>query len=270
MVKKIPDDETKKFRELIKIVRALRSEKGCPWDKKQSPQTIKSYLLEETYEAMEAIDREESDNVCEELGDIIFLVIFLSQLYQEDDHFAITDVLTNITDKMVRRHPHVFGNFVPESEQELRENWLAIKTSEKKKNNYQDKKEKTLLDEVPRSLPALKKAQRISELAAHSGFEWANVNQIFHKLAEEVSELKEALDSKKKQKVFEEFGDVLFVMANIGRKLGINCEDALNASTIKFTNRFHKMKNAISESGKSPTDLGEKQWLGYWKKIKNI
>jgi MazG family protein len=256
---------SKGLEHLITIVSRLRAKDGCPWDRKQTPRTIKSYLLEETHEALAALDSEEPAAVQEELGDLLFLIVFLCQLYQEKGHFTMADVLSTITEKMIRRHPHVFGDAPTASEEELRDNWLAMKKKEKKECGSDD----SPFSSIPKTLPALKRAQRISEIAAHRGFDWSDLTEVYTKLAEETAELQQAVETGTQQTVFEEFGDVLLVLVNIGRLLRVKPEEALNAATGKFIERYERMEQAITRSGQSISELDNQKLLSYWQAIKS-
>ena len=258
-------DNTKGLDHLITIVSRLRAKDGCPWDRKQTPRTIKSYLLEESHEVIAAVDSEEPDAVKEELGDLLFLIVFLCQLYQEKGHFTMADALTTISEKMTRRHPHVFGDAPTASEEELRDNWLAMKNEEKKDSGNRS----SPFSSIPKSLPALKRAQRISEIAAHRGFDWSDLTEVFAKLAEETAELKQAVETGTPQAVFEEFGDILLVLVNIGRMLRVTPEEALNAATGKFIERYERMEQEITGSGQTPSELDNEKLLSYWRAIKN-
>jgi MazG family protein len=257
-------DSTTGLDHLITIVSRLRAKDGCPWDRKQTPRTIKSYLLEETHETLAAVDSEEPAAVQEELGDLLFLIVFLCQLYQEKGHFTMTDVLATINEKMTRRHPHVFGDAPAVSEEELRDNWLAMKKKEKKNGSG-----RSPFSSIPKTLPALKRAQRISEIAAHRGFDWSDLKEVYTKLAEETDELKQAVETGAQQTVFEEFGDVLLVLVNIGRLLRVKPEEALNAATGKFIERYERMEQEITRSGQSVGELDNEKLLSYWQAIKN-
>jgi tetrapyrrole methylase family protein/MazG family protein len=256
-------DSTKGLDHLITIVSRLRAKDGCPWDRKQTPRTIKSYLLEETHETLAAVDSKEPAAVQEELGDLLFLVVFLCQLYQEKGHFTMTDVLATINEKMTRRHPHVFGDATTTSEEELRDSWLAMKKKEKKKSDSSP------FSSIPKTLPALKRAQRISEIAAHRGFDWSDLTEVYAKLAEETAELQLAVETGRQQTVFEEFGDILLVLVNIGRLLRVKPEEALNAATGKFIERYERMEQEITSSGQAISELDNEKLLSYWQAIKN-
>jgi MazG family protein len=258
-------DNTKDLDHLITLVARLRAKDGCPWDRKQTPKTIKSYLLEETHEALAAVDSEEPDAVKEELGDLLFLIVFLCQLYQEKGCFTMADALATINEKMTRRHPHVFGDAPTASEEELRDNWLTMKKKEKNDNGNRS----SPFSSVPKTLPALKRAQRISEIAAHRGFDWSNLTEVFAKLAEEAAELKQAVETGTPQTVFEEFGDILLVLVNIGRMLHVKPEEALSAATGKFIERYEQMEQEITRSGQSVSELDNERLLSYWQAVKN-
>jgi len=251
---------------LITLVKSLRAEDGCPWDRKQTPQTLKSYLLEEMHETLAAVDNGEPAAVKEELGDLLFLIVFLGQLYQEKGHFTMTEILATIHEKMIRRHPHVFGTASARTEQELRDNWLAIKKKEKKHNSNDD----APFVAIPGTLPALKRAQRISEIAAHAGFDWPDLDQVFAKLSEEIDELKQAAERGSAQTVLEELGDILLVIVNIGRLLHTKPEEALHSAIEKFINRYTKMEQDIIRAGKAVADLENEKLLAFWQAAKNI
>ena len=252
------------FNKLIKIITKLRQPGGCPWDQKQTVESFRPYLLEEMHELFEALDLEDQDHIKEELGDLLFQVIFLSNLYEEQGIFTIAEVLETISAKMIRRHPHVFGDTKISSEKELRRNWNKIKAQE---NKDQDRGKKSIFS-YPKSLPALLRAQRVSERAVISGFEWPDINGVFEKLDEEIGELKEALLSGNRQDIEEEIGDMLFTMVNISRKAGLEAETTLQRSTEKFIRRFTKMTKLAGENDTSieEMDIGAMQKL--WDRAK--
>lgn len=235
-----------KFIELQGVVARLRAEDGCPWDRKQTPESLKAYLVEETYEVLEALDDEDSGLVREELGDLLFMVVLLNQIYQEKELFSMAEVISGISEKMIRRHPHVFGDKVVDSEEKLRDRWHRIKAGEKAANG--DKNMGTFAS-IPKSLPALRKAQKVSERAARLGFEWPDLEMAQDKLTEEITELKEALAGGEKQAIAEEMGDVLFALACISRLAGVNAEDSLSFSTSKFVDRFYEMERLLGKKG---------------------
>jgi tetrapyrrole methylase family protein/MazG family protein len=258
-------DNTTGLDQLITLVKRLRAEDGCPWDREQTPETIKSYLLEETHETMAAIDNNDPAAIKEELGDLMFLIVFLGQLYQEKGHFTMTEVIATVQEKMTRRHPHVFGSTPAGTEQELRDRWLAIKKNEQRPNRIGA----ATFSSIPGTLPALKRAQRISEIAAHCGFDWSDLDQVFAKLTEEIAELRRAMETGGPRNVLEELGDVLLVIVNIGRLVQAKPEEALHGAIEKFINRYAKMEEEVSRSGKSLAGLDNEKLLTYWQAAKN-
>lgn len=257
-------ETNEKFSSLQRIVSRLRAPDGCPWDQKQTPQTFKTYILEEAHELLEAIDANDPQHIREELGDMLFQIFFLSNLYQEKNLFSMDDVLEAISAKMIRRHPHVFGNEKIASEQELRQKWHAIKAKENAKKD----KDLGMLSSIPKSLPALRRAQRVSERAARSGFDWPDIRHALDKLEEEISELKKALDAGDQQRISEEAGDLLFSAVTVCRMASTNSEDALAAATDKFIGRFTKMERLLDEAGEKLADLNVTAMLNYWQRTK--
>lgn len=253
-----------KFTELLDIVTRLRAPNGCPWDQKQTPQSFKPYIIEEAHELIEAVDLNDPNHVREELGDMLFQVAFLSGLYNEEGHFSMEDVLATIIEKMIRRHPHVFGDTKVASEEDLRKQWNDIKAKE---NEGKTTKTNSLAI-PPQTLPALKRAQRVSESAAQTGFEWPDLASVFNKLEEEIAECREAIEKQDQEGVFEEVGDILFVLANLGRMTNTNTEEALHASISKFTTRFSEMERLLQQSTQQFTDLDFNALLALWDKSK--
>jgi tetrapyrrole methylase family protein/MazG family protein len=258
-------DPAEGLNQLITIVVRLLAENGCPWDRRQTPLTLKSYLLEETHEAMAAIDNGQPLEVQEELGDLLFLIVFLCRLYEQQAHFSLGDVVNTINNKMIRRHPHVFGEKKTASEQEMRAHWLAAKQEEKKQRPAAGDP----FSSIPKTLPALRRAQRISEHAAHSGFDWPDLAQVFDKLHEETDELRHTLSRHGGQRAKEELGDMLLAIVNIGRLLHLNPEEALHDATDKFIGRYRKMEEIISAAGESMADLDTETLLVRWQAAKN-
>ena len=255
---------TNKFDELIKIIGRLRQPGGCPWDQKQTVESFRPYLLEEMHELFEALDLGDQHHIKEELGDLLFQILFLSNLYEEQGLFTITEVLETISAKMVRRHPHVFGDTKINSEKELRRNWNKIKSQE---NIAKDQEEKGLFS-YPKSLPALFRAQRVSGRAVSSGFEWPDIHGVFEKLDEEIDELKEALISGNRQDIEEELGDMFFTMVNISRKAGFEAETTLQNSIEKFIKRFTKMAEFARGNNTSIEDMDISAMQKLWDQAK--
>jgi len=235
------------FKEIIDLIETLRGENGCPWDKKQTPLSMARNLVEEAFELMDAIQSDKVEDACEELGDVLFLVLFIAVQYQSSGLFDINTLTQRNLDKMIRRHPHVFGEEKAQTPDEVRDRWHAIKREEKSHAlNH------SLLGRVPKSLPALMRALRISERAAQSGFDWDDIHGVMINAQEEWGELKQEL--KKDQEIAAnrealelEIGDVLFTLVNVARLAGIHPETALASSTRKFETRFNTMEKLAQE-----------------------
>lgn len=245
---------------LEEIVTALRGDHGCPWDKKQTPQTLKNYLLEEVYELIEAIE----DNpaaVKEELGDVLFILVFLAHIYKERGQFALKDAITYAATKMVRRHPHVFGDMQPNSIEEIHAKWQEIKAQEKPCRQ-------SLLDGIPKNLPALMLAYKIGKKAAKVGFDWERVDDVLEKVAEETKEFNAALKTGEEEKIKEELGDVLFSWVNVARLLKIQPEDALRQTIQKFKKRFQFIETELKKQKKSLETVSLKDMDALWEKAK--
>jgi MazG family protein len=247
---------------LLEIMERLRAPDGCPWDAQQTEQTLKVYLLEEAYEVLDAIEKEDSEALCEELGDLFFQIIFLTQLAKEKGKFTFLNVMERIRDKMIRRHPHVFGEKKVRDAQEVVDNWAKIKRQEKKE------KPEEVLNRVPASLPALLRAHRLSERAARFGFDWKDKEQVWEKVKEEFLELKTAMEEKSAEKVKEEIGDLIFSLVNLSRHWGFNAEDILRHTNTKFTDRFNKMILSLREKGIDVEKASIEQMDQIWEEIK--
>ena len=254
-----------KFLALLEIINRLRAPNGCPWDKKQTPQTFKQYLVEETHELIEAINDDNPNHICEELGDLLFQIIFLNNLYQEKKLFTLLEVIESISAKMIRRHPHVFGSETVDSEQELRQQWQAIKNQE----NKQKKQPRHPLDSIPKSLPALCRAQRVADRVARESFDWPNLSDALGKVSEEFQELQDAFTHGSHEQVKEEFGDLLFALGVVARKAIIDGEDAIHTATDKFTSRFLVLEKNIAEQGKQIATLDPDTLLANWQQTKS-
>ena len=253
-----------KFLALVEIINRLRAPDGCPWDQKQTPQTFKQYLVEETHELIEAINDDNPSHICEELGDLLFQVIFLNNLYQEKNLFTLPDVIDSISAKMIRRHPHVFGNTTVDSEQELRQQWQAIKNQE----NERKGQPRHPLDSIPKSLPALRRAQRVADRVAREGFDWPDISGAMGKAAEEFQELQTAFAEGAREQIREELGDLLFALTVLARKADIDTEDALHEATHKFTSRFLMLETIMGEQEKHFADLAPDALLAIWRQTK--
>jgi len=254
-----------RFSKLSAVISKLRQPDGCPWDRKQTVATFRPYLVEELHELLEAIDLDDHQLVKEEIGDLIFQIIFLSNLYEEKKSFTLSEVLDAITAKMINRHPHVFSDVQIDSEKDLRRNWNLTKISENRKKGKPDRG----IFALPRSLPALLRAQRVSVRAVGSGFEWPDLASVFVKLDEEIAELKEATVKGNPSEIEDEIGDILFTMVNIARKSGYDAETALQKATDKFTRRFTRMCELAVADETIIEDLDVTEMQRYWQVVKS-
>jgi nucleoside triphosphate diphosphatase len=261
------------FIRLVEVVARLRAPDGCPWDREQSIDTLKPFVLEETYEVLETIDRHDHLALREELGDFLYQAVFLAQLEAEAGHFTIADSIRSIADKLVRRHPHVFrrdeGEAALESAGQVRTRWEEIKAEER----GAQKKPPTLLGGIPPTLPALLRAFHIGVRAASVGFDWTRAADVVGKIQEEVDELREVVLSGQPvdtDRAEEEMGDLLFSIANLARQLGIEPETALRKANDKFTGRFTAMERRIEASGRRMRDMSLEELESEWQKAKSI
>ena len=250
------------FTRLVEIMARLRAPGGCPWDREQNFDTIKPYLLEETYEVLDAIDARDWEGLSEELGDLLLQSVFFAQMASEEGRFDISDSLNAINSKLVRRHPHVFADGDAQTSEDVKRRWDEIKAGEKPRP-------KGLLDGVPRSLPALVEAQQIASRAAGAGFDWENAGQVFDKLQEEVDELQEARQTGPQSAIEDELGDLLFVMVNIARFLKVDPEQALRKTNAKFRRRFSHIESGLAALGKTPRDATVDEMESLWQDAKS-
>jgi len=253
------------FARLVDIMARLRSPEGCPWDREQTFDTIKPYLLEETYEVMDSIDARDWDGLADELGDLLLQVVFFSQMAKEAGHFDIASPIEAINSKLVRRHPHVFGDGDAKTSDEVLRKWDEIKATEKATKA----KPKGLLAGVPRSLPALMEARQIAGRAAGAGFDWNNVEEVLEKLKEELAELAEARKAGSPEALQDEIGDLLFVIVNIARFLKVDPEQALRGTNSKFRRRFGHVERGLEAQGKSPRDATVEEMEALWQDAKH-
>lgn len=237
------------FDRLVQVVATLRGENGCPWDRAQTHESLKADLIEETYETLEAIDAKVPAKLHEELGDLLMQVMLHAQIAKDRGDFSINDVLRSITDKLIRRHPHVFGDVDADDTETVLENWEAIKRSEA---GYEDRV--SVLDGVPVSLPGLLRAQKIQNRAARVGFDWDTVADVLPKLEEELNEVKVSVEQGDRAEIEMEIGDLLFSVVNLCRFLDIQAEEALRQAVRKFTDRFQKMEATLAGRGKTFKD----------------
>ena len=251
-----PSSEFEKLVELISILR-----KECPWDRKQTHDTIKNNLIEEAYEAVDAIDNKNYEELSKELGDLLLHVIFHSRLGEEQNRFTINDVIYQISEKLIRRHPHVFSDTEIKNDSEVASNWEAIKLKEGKSS---------IMDVIPKNLPGLIKAQRMQEKAANVGFDWAEWQLAWEKLNEEIDEWRESVTSQNIEEQKEEFGDLLFSLVNVGRLLDLNADDSMKNANKKFEERFRYIENKLKEKGRSITESDLEEMDKYWNEAKMI
>lgn len=247
--------------ELIQVIERLRGPSGCPWDREQTPRSMVRYLLEEAYELADAIESNAAQPVCEELGDVLFHVLFLAQMYAERDQFNIEAVCRMIASKMKRRHPHVFGSTQVADSAEVVRNWQQIKKNEKNADGPA-----SVLDSVPASLPGLLRAHAVSKRAAAAAFDWEDLSGVFAKLDEELAEFKAAAG---REDAAQEFGDILFTLVNIGRFSGVHPETALSGAIKKFERRFRAMEQIIAGSGRALEEVSQSEKDRIWEDIKS-
>jgi len=247
--------------ELAAIVQRLRSPGGCPWDAKQTPETLKTYVLEEAYELIEALDKGDPEKIREELGDLLLHLVFLSDIYRERGDFSLAEVVSGIAAKMVRRHPHVFGGEKAETQEELKRLWQEAKARE-------GKEEKAPLKAVSPALPALVQAQRLGEAAARLGFDWPSITGALEKVEEEWREFRQALTGPPHPAREEELGDLLFALVNVARFLNIDSEGALRRTVYKFIKRFHVVERTLAKAGKTPESATLEEMDAIWEAAK--
>ncbi|RFS20639.1 nucleoside triphosphate pyrophosphohydrolase [Chitinophaga silvatica] len=250
-------EKTATFDRLLKIMDDLREK--CPWDRKQTIQTLRQLTIEETYELADAITEEDWMSIKEELGDILLHMVFYSKIASEKQHFDINDVINGVCEKLIRRHPHIYGDVKAETEEQVKQNWEKLKLKEGKKS---------VLSGVPQSLPALVKAMRLQEKAKQTGFEWDNASQVWDKVKEEVGELHEVVATNDKDAIEDEFGDVLFSLVNYSRFLEIDAENALERTNKKFQRRFQAMEKLALENGQTLNDMSLSEMDALWNQIK--
>ena len=241
--------QKRSFDELVTLMKRLRAPGGCPWDREQTMKDLRAYIVEETYEVVDAINSEDMPGLREELGDFLLQAVFLAEIAEEEGHFDIYDAVGAIHHKLVSRHPHVFGDVKADTADEVLVNWEKLKGEERKH------KDEGILSGVPKSLPALLKAMRLTEKAANVGFDWEKTEDIFEKIDEEIGELKDAIRSEDRSEIEHEVGDLLFTVCNIARRLGIQPEEALQATNQRFTNRFEYIERALRAEDKTFADV---------------
>lgn len=245
------------FERLVNIMNDLREK--CPWDKKQTIQSLRQMTLEETYELADSITEENWKDIKEELGDLLLHIVFYAKIGTEQRQFTLDDVINGICDKLIARHPHIYGDVQVESDEDVKRNWEKLKMKEGKKS---------VLSGVPKTLPALIKAMRLQEKAKQVGFEWENKEQVWEKVKEEEAELQEVIATGEQQKIEEEFGDLLFSLVNFARFLNVDAENALEVTNKKFIRRFTQMEAAAQNSGKPLAEMTLEEMDTIWNRIK--
>ncbi|KYH34368.1 nucleoside triphosphate pyrophosphohydrolase/pyrophosphatase MazG [Clostridium tepidiprofundi DSM 19306] len=261
----IPKDlnVTKDFNDLIEIIDILRGENGCPWDREQNHETIKRCLIEECYEVLEAIDEKNEEKLIEELGDVLLQVVFHAKIGKDEGYFNISDVIKAICDKMIYRHPHVFGKANVEDSNQVLINWDELKKKEKGYENYTDE-----LKHIPKNFPALMRATKVQSKASKVGFDWESVESAFEKVVEEYHEVKDVYKSNNRAKILEEVGDLIFACVNVARFLNVDPEEALSSSVNKFINRFEFIESTASRRGLKLNEMSLEQMDELWDEAK--
>jgi tetrapyrrole methylase family protein/MazG family protein len=246
------------LKRLEKIVRRLRSKRGCPWDQRQTHASLKSSLIEETYEVLDAIDRKDANALKEELGDLLLQIVFHAEIARSRDRFDMDDVMSAVCDKLIRRHPHVFARGRKVSAEGALKQWELLKREEKAGRSP--------LASVPPALPALMRAIRIQNKAARLGFEWRRFSQAYAKVDEELGELRTAIRRRRRAEIRRELGDTLFALAKAAKFLGIDPEDALQAANARFIGRFHALERAVARSGRDMGSVRPEELYVMWRK----
>jgi len=257
---RVVDPAVEPFRSLVAVIAKLRSPEGCPWDREQTHQTLARHLLEETYEVLEAIEDDDAAGLREELGDLLLQVVLHAQLAAEEETFTIAEVVSDLTDKLVRRHPHVFGDVEVSGSDDVLANWEASKRAEKGTR---------VMEGVPRAMPALARASKLSRRAAQVGFDWPTVHEAAEKAAEELEEVRRELSDPDPDpaRVSAELGDALFALAVLARRAGVEPETALRTATDLFAERFNRMENLASQEGVQLESLSPERWRRYWERV---
>jgi MazG family protein len=257
------------FEDLVALQARLRAPGGCPWDREQTHHTLKTFLIEEAYEVLDALDQGDAKELTEELGDLLLQILFHADIAREAGRFDIADVISAIHDKLVRRHPHVFGTAKADTSEQVLKNWAQLKSEEKQESTPATQLVSSVLDGIPRNLPALLEAHQLTRRASQVGFDWETVEGIFTKLREETAELRVALNEADCERREEEIGDLLFVVINLARFLGFDPEVALKHSNLKFKSRFKNMEEDASRSGQRLAQLSKEELEVLWEAAKS-
>jgi MazG family protein len=246
--------------ELLKLMRKLR--RGCPWDKKQTPETLKTYIIEEAYELVDAIESGVPEKVCDELGDLLFQIIFQAQIFSERGLFDLAEVIDRTHKKMVARHPHVFAGGKLSTAEQVKKQWVSLKKQTRPKTS--------VLGETPKSLPGLLRARRITDNAAQVGFDWEKTEQVMAKVKEELRELEKAVRSRSRKQKEHELGDLLFALVNLSRFLRLNPEDSLRKAIARFEDRFHFLETEAEKQGRELREMTLQEMDLLWEKAKRL
>lgn len=264
---------SRKFDELVAVMRRLRAPGGCPWDREQTHLSLAQYLLEEAYETFDAIhESAESGNfdpLKEELGDLLLQIVFHAEIAEERGDFSADDIAGDVAEKLIRRHPHVFGNQKLESARDVLENWDTLKANERLASGKPQRPAESLLDEVPVHFPALLEALKLGKKASKAGFDWSSANEVLDKAAEEIAELRDAISAKEQGEIEEEIGDLLFAVVNLARHLEVEPETALKRTNRKFRQRFKYIERKLRENGKTIGDVSLEEMERLWQAAKN-
>lgn len=255
-----------RFAKLVELMRTLRSSAGCAWDREQTLASLRPFILEEAYEVVDAIDRNSSEDLCDELGDLLLEAVFVAQICAETGEFTIADSANAINAKLIRRHPHVFGKGMARelSSQEVKTQWEQIKSQERGERTTGS----GLLDDIPDSLPSLMRASRIGARTAKVGFDWVESRDVLEKIDEELAELREAIDADEQAHVDEELGDLLFTLANLARKLNLDPESSLRSANQKFKRRFRLLEENLNKQGRSLREATSEELEQEWQAVK--
>ena len=259
----LPADTPADFDALAEVMARLRGPEGCPWDREQTPLSLRKYAIEEAYEVVEAVDSGSPAKLSEELGDLLLQVVFHAQIASETGAFTLRDVSRHIVEKLVRRHPHVFGTVTVSGSDEVLTNWQRIKRSEP---GYEDRV--SILDGIPVGLPALMRAAEVSKRVVKAGFEWPNTSEVLDKVEEEIAELRAEIASGQTERAGDELGDLLFTLVNVARCLGVDSEDALRRMTLRFAARFKHIERHAAGTGRAVSDLTLAEMEAVWQQAK--
>jgi tetrapyrrole methylase family protein/MazG family protein len=251
------------FNDLLDIMARLRAENGCPWDREQTHESLKIYMIEETYEVLEALDAGDTAKFCNELGDLLLQIVFHAQIAKENGTFDIGDVTTEICSKLISRHPHIFGDVRADTSDEVLQNWEAIKKKEK-----QLKTQTSVLKDIPSNLPALMRSYKVQQKAAQVGFDWDDIEDVFGKVDEEIRELRDVYKSKNVERITDELGDAMFALVNLSRFLKVQPELALTGTISKFIRRFEYIEQQSTKAGKKLEDMSLAEMDELWNEAK--